>query len=83
MAKNIPTTGPEGVITLNLGKPGSKGSKVVKVAPAVGLIKTGAQKRLMHPAHVFGSMPKGEARKVRKLLAANGFSSIAAHKRAA
>lgn len=46
-------------------------------------IKVGSKGKAIPADKFFGSLPKSEARKIRKLLHRNGFGGIAAMKRAA
>ena len=70
---------------ITIGKPGQKGSKRVTVINGNDLnkaeIKLAGQKPT-YPWLAFGSLPKNEARRLRKALRANGFPALAAIKRA-
>jgi hypothetical protein len=71
------------IVKINVGKPGVKGSKVVQLDPNNGTIKLASMKKMLPVPNAFATMPKGDARKVRKSLHAAGYGQFAAMRRAA
>jgi hypothetical protein len=67
--------------TINFGKPGTKGFKVIHVNAENKTIRVGDSKLFVPAAHFFGSLHKGTARRIRKGLHAAGFIDIAAIRR--
>lgn len=61
--------------TFVIGKRGTKGSKSVTVEGKT--LKMAGMKKLAPVGEVLGSLPKGEARKLRMNLRANGFPALA------
>lgn len=74
---------------ISIGKPGTKGSKKLTVGSVehsnvhFSTLKLGGMKKFMFVGDFYASLPKSEARKVRKALRANGKSGLAGARRAA
>lgn len=63
---------------ITLGNKGKAGSRTITVDAVNKTIKLPSDKSGIPAQYVYGSMTKGEARRLRKLLAANGMVSVAA-----
>lgn len=66
------------IILVTLGKKGTKGSKTLTVNVEDKTIKLAGEKGCTMAEHFFGSLSKGEARKLRKIIHAHGGASVAA-----
>lgn len=73
----------ENIVKVTFGKKGQKGSKTVSIDFDDLTVKMAGMKKFIPVGKVFGTMSKGEARKLRKSFRNNGFPVLAMAQRVA